>query len=99
MSMKRKLAWMMVGFLTLVGGGAFLYFTRPEPDAISPGNCAKIRKGMGEEEVRTILGGPPSGSYFMGGVPGLNISFVAVWEGKRAVIGVEYDRAGLLTAA
>lgn len=52
--MKRKLAWVCLLVSPLVIGGAVLVLL--PRDRITQANCERIKKGMTEKEVETILG-------------------------------------------
>ncbi len=58
--MKRRCAVLLCGSaIAVLVVGVLLWTTRPPETAITRNNAAKIRKGMAEEEVQAILGGPP----------------------------------------
>jgi hypothetical protein len=93
--MKRKLAWVLMGFLTLTfGGGVALYVTRPDSDVVNPANCARIKKGMTIDDVKGLLGEPEEPSP-----PGTLASTVHYWTGKRGFITVQFDFNLLATRA
>ena len=52
--MKRKLAWVCLLVAPLVIGSAVLVLL--PRDRITQANCERIKKGMTENEVETILG-------------------------------------------
>jgi hypothetical protein len=53
--MRWKFVWLvLVPTLLFIAGGAFLLF-QPDPDSINQANCDRIKVGMTEKEVVTIL--------------------------------------------
>lgn len=83
--MKRKWKWIMIGFFTLIFiGAAFLYLIPPNPDTIV---CARIKKGMTENQVVAILGKS-------GGWQESPESVTKHWSGKRGFIHVDFDLMG-----
>ncbi len=82
----------MLGLLVVVG--VVPRWIPPRP-GITEENCARIRPGMGLEEVDAILGGPP-GFYRSGRRvgPGLLAATDAPtrWVGERGTVRVWFDK-------
>lgn len=88
MTMKRLFIWLTLAMILVwvTGVAIFLIVTR---DPISEANYNKIQIGMTKKEVVGILGP---------GIMAENASGLNVWEGKRKIILIAFDRDGLLVA-
>jgi hypothetical protein len=103
--MKRKRLWIGTFLiLVLLGVGAFLLWPR---DRITPESSEKIKIGMTEKEVESILGGP--GVHKKWYVLTLNTGETVfidhflvgqdfnLWESRRCLIALQFDEAGIVT--
>jgi hypothetical protein len=87
--MKRKLAWVCLLVSLLVIGGTVLFLLPRDP--ITQANCDRIKIGMTEKEVESILGRKndqvaatwPPGKEFE------NERRILLWTGARGTIYVE----------
>lgn len=86
--MKKKLAWICLLASPLVFG-AVVFFLLPR-DAITQGNCGRIKRGMSEKEVEAILGRKKDGELVLDGSFTADQTFDC-WEGSRGTIIVVMD--------
>jgi len=107
---RRKLRWVLVGLaIVLVGGAAFMAWSRPDPLRVD--NFKLLRVGMSKPEVYAVLGRP--GEYLtrdaeyddgaaedFGQAPRYaHKEGVEVWKGDQAVFWVQFDPAGQVSGA
>ena len=96
-SMKLKLAWVFAVLLALLMGGAFLYFNFSDPGPINQANFAKIKKGLTEKDVESILGGPCT--FILEANIARQQETEKIWAKDRRFITVFFDVKGLVVAA
>jgi hypothetical protein len=61
---RRTLLVVLAGLAVLVAAGVVVLWPQTEPNRITQENCDRIKKGMSQAEVETILG--PPGDYRTG---------------------------------